>query len=197
MAQRRLPLSAVIAATAIALVAALGVLTLLEPDGDESGAAADADAPAAGYELSPEGDLPTSTADVRLVSLDGGDDRALGEMLGTTPVVINFFASWCQPCVVEMPAFEAVHQSLGDQVTFIGLANKNRTDQALDTVEQTGISYPAFADPEGSAMTYFGGLVMPTTVFIDASGNVVDVNNGEMSEAELRARITDLFGVSA
>ena len=196
MAQRRLPLSAVIAATAVALVAALGVLTVLEPDGGESEAAEDADAPA-GYELSPEGDLPTSTADVRLASLDGGDDQMLGELLGTTPVVVNFFASWCQPCVVEMPALEAVHQELGDQVAFVGLATRNRADQALDTVEQTGISYPAFADPDGSALTYFGGVTMPTTVFIDASGNVVDVNNGDMSEAELRARIADLFGVSA
>jgi cytochrome c biogenesis protein CcmG/thiol:disulfide interchange protein DsbE len=195
VATRRLPLSAVIVATALALVAALGALALLD-GGDSDGASADDTDE--GYELTPAGELPSSVADVRLGSLDGGDDRALGELIGTTPVVINFFASWCVPCVEEMPAFERVHQALGDQVTFVGMANRERTPaDALAIVASTGVTYPAFDDPDASAITYFGGLGMPTTVFIDASGQVVDVNSGEMDEAELRAKVADLFGIAA
>ena len=134
---------------------------------------------------------------VRLAALDGGDDRALGELLGSTPVVVNFFASWCVPCIDEMPAFEAVHRSLGDRVTFVGMANRDTAEQALGTVEATGVTYPTYDDPDASALTYFGGLGMPTTVFIDASGEVVDVHSGPLTEAELRGRLDDLFGMAA
>lgn len=195
MAPRRLPLPAILAATALALAAALGVVALLDGGGDDP-AAGDDDG-AAGYELSPVGELPGSVADVRLAALDGGDDRALGELLGSTPVVVNFFASWCVPCIDEMPAFEAVHRSLGDRVTFVGMANRDTAEQALATVATTGVTYPTYDDPDASALTYFGGLGMPTTVFIDASGDVVDVHSGPLTEAELRGRLDDLFGVAA
>lgn len=199
MAERRLPLSAIIVATALALVAALGVLTLLggDSDDDSDDASAADDVAGEGYELSPAGEMPGSVAEVRLAALDGGDDRTLGELMGTTPVVVNFFASWCAPCVDEMPAFEDVHQALGDQVTFVGLANQDSHDDALATVAATGVTYPTFDDPDASALTYFGGLSMPTTVFIDAEGEVVDVNSGPLTEAELRAKLDDLFGVAA
>lgn len=195
MASRRLPLPAIVVATALALPAALGVVALLDGGGDAP-AAGDGDG-VAGYELSPAGELPASVADVRLVSLDGGDDRALGELLGSTPVVVNFFGSWCVPCIDEMPALEAVHQSLGDRVTFVGMANRDTAERALATVAATGVTYPTYDDPDASALTYFGGLAMPTTVFIDASGEVVDVHSGPLTEAELRSRLDDLFGVAA
>jgi thiol-disulfide isomerase/thioredoxin len=195
VASRRLPLPAIVVATALALAAALGVVALLDGGGDAP-AAGDGDG-VAGYELSPAGELPASVADVRLVSLDGGDDRALGELLGSTPVVVNFFGSWCVPCVDEMPALEAVHQSLGDRVTFVGMANRDTAERALATVAATGVTYPTYDDPDASALTYFGGLAMPTTVFIDASGEVVDVHSGPLTEAELRSRLDDLFGVAA
>ena len=196
MATRRLPLYAVIVATAFALVAALGTFALLDGgDGDVS-TAADDDSPAEGYELTPAGKLPSSNAEVRLASLDGGEDRALGELFGR-PVVVNFFASWCVPCIDEMPAFERVHQAVGDQVTIIGMAHRDAPADALATVEATGVTYPTYDDPGASAITWFGGLSMPTTVFIDAAGEVVDVNSGVLTEAELWAKLADLFGVAA
>jgi cytochrome c biogenesis protein CcmG, thiol:disulfide interchange protein DsbE len=198
VAARRLPLFAVVVATAFALVAALGVFVLLD-DGDSGDASAGTgeDGSTEGYELTPAGELPSSTAEVRLASLDGGEDRALGELLGAKPVVVNFFASWCVPCIDEMPAFERVHQAVGDQVTIIGMANRDAPEDALETVAATGVTYPTFDDPDASALTWFGGLAMPTTVFIDASGEVVDVNSGALTEAELRAKLADLFGVAA
>jgi cytochrome c biogenesis protein CcmG, thiol:disulfide interchange protein DsbE len=198
VASRRLPLPAIIAATALALVAALGAFAVLD-GGDAGGndAAAPGDGTTDGFELSPRGQLPGSVAEVRLGSLRDGPDAALGELLTGAPVVVNFFASWCVPCVEEMPAIEAVHQSLGDQVTFVGLANQDADEDALATVEATRVTYPTFGDPDASALSYFGGLRMPTTVFIAADGTVVDVNSGALTEAQLRAKITDLFGIAA
>jgi cytochrome c biogenesis protein CcmG, thiol:disulfide interchange protein DsbE len=194
VATRRLPLPAVLVATALALVAALVTFAVLD-DGDSGGDAGASDP--APVELTPQGELPGSVAEVRLESLRGAPDEALGDLLSGKPVVVNFFASWCGPCVDEMPAIEAVHQALGDQVTIVGLANQDGTDDALATVEATGVTYPTYADPAGDALTYFGGIAMPTTVFIAPDGTVVEVNPGELDEAALRAKLTQHFGIAA
>ena len=195
MANRRIPFIAIFVATTFALVAAVGAAALLGwgDDSQASGGSSDGDQ----VDLSPQGQLPGSVAKVRLGALDGGADHTLGELIGTKPVVLNFFASWCAPCLTEMPGFEAVHQSLGDQVTMVGMAYDDQPEDALDTVERTGVTYPTYSDLEGTAITYFGGLAMPTTVFIDASGEVKDVVSRPLGEDELRDKISDLLGVPA
>jgi cytochrome c biogenesis protein CcmG, thiol:disulfide interchange protein DsbE len=195
VATRRLPLLPVVVATALAVAAATGVFLLLGgDDGGSSGASPGRTGST--IELSPADELPGSEAEVVLAALDGGNDRRLGEYLGRKPIVVNFFASWCQPCLREMPAFEAVHQELGDRVTFLGLAFQDRDDEALEMVERTGVTYPTFADPAGSALTYFGGVAMPTTVFIDASGQVADVLSRDLSEGQLRDEVDALLEAS-
>jgi cytochrome c biogenesis protein CcmG/thiol:disulfide interchange protein DsbE len=195
VANRRIPFIAIFVATTFALVAAVGAAALLGwgDDSEASGGSSDGDQ----VDLSPQGQLPGSVAEVRLGALDGGADHTLGELIGTKPVVLNFFASWCAPCLTEMPGFEAVHQSLGDQVTMVGMAYDDQPEDALDTVERTGVTYPTYSDLEGTAITYFGGLAMPTTVFIDASGEVKDVVSRPLGEDELRDKISDLLGVPA
>jgi cytochrome c biogenesis protein CcmG, thiol:disulfide interchange protein DsbE len=195
VANRRIPFIAIFVATTFALVAAVGAAALLGwgDDSEASGGSSDGDQ----VDLSPQGQLPGSVAEVRLGALDGGADHTLGELVGTKPVVLNFFASWCAPCLTEMPGFEAVHQSLGDQVTMVGMAYDDQPEDALDTVERTGVTYPTYSDLEGTAITYFGGLAMPTTVFIDASGEVKDVVSRPLGEDELRDKISDLLGVPA
>jgi cytochrome c biogenesis protein CcmG, thiol:disulfide interchange protein DsbE len=195
VANRRIPFIAIFVATTFALVAAVGAAALLGwgDDSQASGGSSDGDQ----VDLSPQGELPGAVAEVRLGALDGGADHTLAELIGTKPVVLNFFASWCAPCLTEMPGFEAVHQSLGDQVTMVGMAYDDQPEDALDTVERTGVTYPTYSDLDGTAITYFGGLAMPTTVFIDASGEVKDVVSRPLGEDELRDKISDLLGVPA
>jgi thiol-disulfide isomerase/thioredoxin len=191
---RRLSPTTVVLATAFALVVALGVMTVLDR-GDDSSAADQGST--AGLDLRPgPAKLPASVQDVTLASLTAGTpDRRLGELLGTTPVVVNFFGSWCAPCIREMPAFERVHGDLGDKVTFVGMAYRDTPADARATVRKTGVTYPTFADRDDAALTYFGGLEMPTTVFIDKTGKVLDRQNGAMSESELRSKLADLYGI--
>jgi thiol-disulfide isomerase/thioredoxin len=195
VASRRIPLLLLVAATALALVAAVGVAMWLGGD-DESSANGDGSG-SGPYRLTPAGDLPDSPADVTLSPLDGGPDRKLGELLGSKPVVVNFYASWCGPCVTEMPAFEQVHQEVGDKVTIIGVAYQDRDEDALATVERTGVTYPTFGDSGQDAVTYFGGISMPTSVFIDAAGNVVDVRSRALDADALRSALEDRFGIAA
>jgi thiol-disulfide isomerase/thioredoxin len=195
VASRRIPPLFLVAATALALVAAVGVAMWLGGD-DESSANGDGSG-SGPYRLTPAGDLPDSPADVTLSPLDGGPDRKLGELLGSKPVVVNFYASWCGPCVTEMPAFEQVHQEVGDEVAIIGIAYQDRDEDALATVERTGVTYPTFGDSGQDAVTYFGGISMPTSVFIDAAGNVVDVRSRALDADALRSALEDRFGIAA
>ncbi|HZA75728.1 MAG TPA: TlpA disulfide reductase family protein [Acidimicrobiales bacterium] len=195
MAARRIHPFPLVIATALAVVVAIGAVALFGDDDDSS--ADDDAAESDSYQLTPAGELPDSTADVTLAALDGGPDRKLGELLGSTPVVVNFYASWCVPCIREMPAFEAVHRDVGDRVTIIGIAYQDSDELALDTVERTGVTYPTFGDSGQDALTYFGGINMPTTVFIDADGTVVDVRSRAFDEAGLRSALEDHFGIAA
>jgi thiol-disulfide isomerase/thioredoxin len=192
VASRRIPPVPLVAATALALVAAIGAAMWLGAD-DESSANGDS---SESYQLTHAGELPASAADVTLAALDGGPDRKLGGLLGAKPVVINFYASWCGPCVTEMPAFERVHQAAGERVTIIGIAYQDSDEDARATVERTGVTYPAFGDSGQDAVTYFGGINMPTSVFIDADGNVVDVRSRALDANELRSALEGHFGIA-
>jgi cytochrome c biogenesis protein CcmG/thiol:disulfide interchange protein DsbE len=196
VASRRLSPLAVLSATALAVVAALGTFALLDARGDDASDAS-GDGATGDYDLAPTGDLPESVDEVELGALGDNAATRLGDLLGEQPVVVNFFASWCAPCVEEMPAFERVHQDLGDEVTFLGLDENHNSADAVATVEATGVTYPTYDDADGDALLFFGGTRMPTTVFIGADGEVLDVNSGELSERELRAKLSDLFGVAA
>ena len=87
-----------------------------------------------------------------------------------SPVVVNFFASTCVPCITEMPALEEVHAEFGDRVEFLGLAVFDRPEEAQRLVEQTGVTYPTAQDKDGTAIEALGGTMLPTTVLLDADG---------------------------
>lgn len=109
------------------------------------------------------------------------------------PVVLNFFAAWCPPCIAEMPDFEDVFQEVGDDVAFLGLSLQEPVERAEELVESTGVTYDVGSDTDGSAFAFFGGTGMPTTVFIDHTGAVVDIHSGALTADQLRSRIESAF----
>ena len=68
-----------------------------------------------------------------------GDVTSFSSFAGL-PLIVNFFASWCTPCVKEMPDFEKLHTSHGEQFTILGLAVEGRRP-ARELVESTGVTY--------------------------------------------------------
>jgi len=141
----------------------------------------------------------------------GGDDKALGTTLLTTPyalldggssslaahegtpILLNFFASWCAPCVAEMPDIEVLHQEFGDRVAFIGLDTQEKAEEGRKIVQKTGVTYEIGHDPDGTFFAAFGGLGMPTTVLIRADGSVADTHSGALTADKLRAMINKAF----
>ncbi|MFN2504934.1 MAG: TlpA family protein disulfide reductase [Acidimicrobiales bacterium] len=105
------------------------------------------------------------------------------------PLVVNFFASWCAPCLAEMPGFERTSQDLSGRVAFLGLNLQDSPEAGRRVVERTGITYDVARDPSGSLFQSFGAIAMPTTVLLDANGQVVDLISGEISARSLRERI--------
>jgi cytochrome c biogenesis protein CcmG/thiol:disulfide interchange protein DsbE len=131
---------------------------------------------------------------VELPGLRGGRVR-LADLRGR-PVVLNFWASWCPPCLAEMPEFERVHRRLGDRVAFLGVNQRDQAQAAERLARSSGVTYPLAADPEGRAFDAFGGLGMPTTVLIRADGTVADIFAGQLDEALLAERIRRVLGVA-
>lgn len=124
-----------------------------------------------------------------------GNSQQLSDLRGK-PVVLNFWASWCPACISEMPAFGEVHRRLGDEVEFIGVNMQEvDLDAAMSLVEQTGVEYRLVHDVDGSIYNAFGGIAMPTTVFISADGSVELTHAGAMFEEELTETIrSELLG---
>ena len=127
-------------------------------------------------------------------AFDGGTANT-SAFLGT-PLVINFFAEWCPPCVAEMPAFEAVHQERQGEVAFLGISTQESSADGESIIESTGITYDVGRDPDGEMFATFRGTGMPTTALVDASGTVVDVHSGALTSQELRDWLDESFGSS-
>jgi thiol-disulfide isomerase/thioredoxin len=121
----------------------------------------------------------------------GGGLSSFDELAGT-PVVVNFFASWCEPCKAEMPDFAAVDAETGPEVAFLGVSLRDSEDDARAIVEQTGVRYPVGRDPSGSLAEAFGVVNMPSTIFLDADGRVVSSHAGVLTADELRSQLAAL-----
>jgi peroxiredoxin len=121
-----------------------------------------------------------------------GETRTFADFAGT-PLVVNFFSSTCAPCIEEMPDLEAAHQTFAERVTFLGISFQDRRSDAQRIVDQTGVTYPLAEDLDGTVFNALEANVMPTTVFISAQGEVVDVRSGLMSADEIQQRVERLI----
>lgn len=107
------------------------------------------------------------------------------------PVVVNFWASWCAPCVAEMPDFERVHQDLRGDVRFLGLNTQDEREAADQLVEQTGVTYDLALDTDGALARDFELFSMPSTYFIDEAGTIAHRHSGLATEQQLRDLIDE------
>jgi len=127
-------------------------------------------------------------------TIDGGT-ASLAALRGK-PVVVNFFASWCTPCRLEMPDFERVHAKLGDRVHFVGLNLQEDAGRAKNVVADTSVTYTIGLDRDGAIYRGFSAFTMPTTVLLDAKGAVVKVHAGSLNAAGLTKLIADELDVA-
>lgn len=184
-------------ALAVIVLTIATVVAFTGGSGDDAGVERlDADATLPGGGEPRAGDDPSGRAlpDLTFQRFDG-TEASLADYAGR-PLVVNFWASWCAPCIAEMPAFESVHQTAGDQVAFLGLNVTDGEEPAATMIERTGVTYDLGRDPSGDVLADLGGVTMPTTVFVTADGIVAATHAGQLDEEELSASITDELGVT-
>lgn len=129
-------------------------------------------------------------AEVAFTASDGSS-HTLAEMEGT-PVVLNMWATWCKPCVKEMPAFDEVAAGT-DAVRIIGVNVADEPADAEAFARDLGVGYEQFTDPSGELSDAFEVTGLPATAFIDADGKVVEVHAGAYTADELREAIAEHF----
>jgi len=180
---RRLNRTRALALSAAAGVAVTAVVVALTVGDSTRSSSTDQASGPRGLEAHPARRLPDAT-----LQLFSGTSVSFAEYRGA-PLVINFFASWCTPCLSELPEFERVHQHFQDQVRFLGLNLQDAKSDAQRIIDETGITYDVAADPDGTLFEALGGIGMPTTILVDGRGHIVAFFNGEISGDELDAAI--------
>ena len=130
-----------------------------------------------------------------------GNSHTLSEYKGKT-VFLNFWATWCGPCRMEMPYIQQVYEDYGSNsgdVIILGVANPkteehpNNSDVVQEEIEsflsENGYTYPVAMDLDGSVFATYGIQAFPTTFMIDKNGNVYGYAPGSLSEDIIRSII--------
>jgi cytochrome c biogenesis protein CcmG/thiol:disulfide interchange protein DsbE len=112
-----------------------------------------------------------------------GERVALSDYAGR-PVILNFWATWCAPCQVEMPALQAASERYADQgVVVLAVNALESRDRVTAFMDELGLTFPAVLDPDGEIVDLYEVRVFPTTIWIDEQGIVRAEHLGALDDA--------------
>ena len=149
-----------------------------------------------GEAVSETEEQPSLAPDFTVYDLDGNAHK-LSDFQGK-PVLLNFLASWCGPCQMEMPDFQDYYEKFGEQVHFVIV---NLTDGQQETVEsasafieEKGYTFPVYYDTDIDAAAKYGVSAVPVSYFINAEGRFVAWAQGAMDADMLQQAMDMLLG---
>ena len=152
---------------------------------------------AAPGETTPETQESSNPApDFTVYDLEGNAHK-LSDFRGK-PVLLNFWASWCGPCQMEMPDFQKFYESHGDKVSFVIVNLTDGQQETVETasafIEEKGYTFPVYYDTDIDAAMKYGVSAVPVSYFIDAEGNFVAWAQGALTAEMLQQGMDMLLG---
>jgi cytochrome c biogenesis protein CcmG, thiol:disulfide interchange protein DsbE len=125
-----------------------------------------------------------------------GQQISLADYAGQ-PLIVNFFASWCDPCKQETPLLARFYRSEQGRVALVGLDENDIMSHALSFTRAEGVTYPVGWDPQFTAASAYGVSALPQTFFLDARHRIVDRVFGAVTLADLSKGIALATGKEA
>ncbi len=141
-----------------------------------------------------------------------GEDVAVGEAVPDAPVqvlgseeqaqladfegewiLVNFWASWCEPCRTESPAIEAYGQKHADDLTVVGINTEDLSGDALEFVDEFELTWEMLRDGDGERKDAFGIFALPESFLVDPEGRLALIRRGPVDEEYLEANVTPLI----
>jgi thiol-disulfide isomerase/thioredoxin len=157
-----------------------------------SGAVGEGRGPSLSERLDPEERAPLP--DDRLAAFAGGQAHAISDYAGS-PLVVNFWASWCPPCVEEMPALDAVARRTEGELAILGVNRSDDLVAAEALVERLDVSYDLGVDEDDSLFPAVGAFGMPTTLFVDPEGMIVHRHTGGLTGEQFSELLSEHLGI--
>jgi len=163
----------------IAILAAIGVVALLA------------------FGLLSKGSARVGVGDqappIALPHLEGGGKGSLAEYRGRW-VLVNFWASWCLPCIEEAPVLEEFQRRHGgERFTVLGIDSRDLSDDGSAFVRRFGLTYPQLRDGDGDAARDYGTTGVPENFLVDPRGRVRLVVLGPVTEEYLQRYVVPLL----
>lgn len=121
--------------------------------------------------------------DFSLKTVDGESIR-LSELRGKV-VAVNFWATWCAPCRLEMPDLQARAEQFPDRLVVLGVNFAETAEEVAAFREEVGVDFPLLLDPEADVQRLYRVLGYPTTFFVDEQGTIRFQHIGLMSGGQL------------
>jgi cytochrome c biogenesis protein CcmG, thiol:disulfide interchange protein DsbE len=139
----------------------------------------------------PEPAVGRLAPDVELVTLDGLTFSLHG--LRGTPVVVNFWATWCGPCIREMPALQAAAERYAGRVVIAGVDQGENPEVVANFIKEMGVTFPIPMDADFAVGDRYNVKGLPTTFFVDEYGYIRHLWVGEMNAIVLAEGIAKIW----
>ncbi len=138
------------------------------------------------------GDRPAAPTRA-LPRLGGGGQGSIADLKGR-PVLVNFWASWCDPCKDEAPEIEAAHKRLKKAGgTVLGVTVSDASADSKAFMRKYGLTFPSLRDVDGELAEDFGNTGVPETFLIDRQGRITAISRGQVVKGFVDKAVTEVL----
>ena len=144
-------------------------------------------------------DVGSKAPNITVVDLNTDEQVKLSDYMDK-PVILTFFASWCEICKEDMPLFNDMKEKYEDEIAILAV-NYTQTERSVNDVRKYQKKYdlqmPVLIDPVGKAVGKYKVISLPTTYFINKNGKIEDKSFGAFKKSQLEEKIKQLLSSNA